>query len=58
MCSSSVRPHTHVAEGRIHTPQVKFACGVTVVMTPEIWSVLDADTVVAERKQVTYADLC
>jgi hypothetical protein len=53
LCSSSVRPHTHVAEGRIHTPQVKFACGVTVVMTPEIWSVLDADTVVAERKQVT-----
>jgi hypothetical protein len=27
-------------------------------MTPETWSVLDADTVVAERKQVTYADLC
>ena len=33
-------------------PEVKFACGVTQVMTPETWSVLEADSVVAERKQV------
>jgi len=33
-------------------PKVKFACGVEQVMVPEVWSVLEADSVVAERKQV------
>lgn len=33
-------------------PKVKFACGLVQVMTPETWSVLEADSIVAERKQV------
>jgi hypothetical protein len=33
-------------------PEVKFACGVTQVMTPEVWSVMEGDAVIAERKQV------
>ena len=33
-------------------PKVQFACGISQVMTPETWSVLEADSVIAERKQV------